>query len=110
MITLNNINNKLDHFDKNIQSQVDAGKLTMATLKESCMLALASGQAKSKENAMECIEIWNKFKKSESDTIQLENAEFKVLKDLIEQNSAQHIRFFHAQILTWLYDCEKSKN
>jgi len=62
---------------------------------------------KSAENSIECYQVGLKLK-LDQDEIQLEDAEFKVLKEAVEANPMRYMAHFHGQLMLKIREWEKT--
>jgi hypothetical protein len=105
MRTIKNIDAQIEHFiDDN--SFPEDQKKQIPTFRQMFKAAVGLSLSKDGEQAIDLYQLGLKLKISESD-INLEDAEFKLLKEKCGENPAKWIGHFHGQVMQKLKDSEK---
>lgn len=102
MKTIKDVDTKPTHFQEDIPEEVAAA---MPTYRKMFKAAVGMGLAKDADNAIDLLQLGLKLK-VEGD-VQLEDAEFKLLKDRCSANTPQWQAHFHAQVMLKLKESEK---
>jgi hypothetical protein len=98
-----------------------AGKLELFSLKDEVELDKSSFKdvfrtiislslGKSADQSLEMLELGMKIKHNKEADLELEDAEFKLLKEKVEANLTQQPAFFHAQLLKKLKESENDSS
>lgn len=101
MKTIKGITEKLAVFSLRETQEVDSNSFQDVFR---TIISLSIG--KSAEQALEMFEIGLKLKNNKESNLELEDAEFKLLKEKVEANPNQQPAFFHAQLLLKLKEAE----
>ena len=102
MKTIKNVDSKPEHFQDDIAPEVAA---TIPTYRKMFKAAVGMGLAKDGENAIDLVQLGLKLRVDGD--INLEDAEFKLLKERCSQNPAQWTAHFHGQVMMKLKEAEK---
>lgn len=95
MKTIKNIDEVVEHFDKDLEKQFNIQPQTYRKMFKS---AIGIGLTKNAEEAIDLIQIGLKLKIDSSDIV-LEDVEFKMLKERCELNFPQWGAHFHGMVL-----------
>ena len=105
MKVIKGIDEKLELF-----SLTDEGeKKDKSSFKDMYRTIVSLSLGKSSEQALEMLELGMKIKGVEKD-LELEDAEFKLLKSKVEDNMTQLPAYFHAQLLLKLKEAENDSS
>ena len=109
MIEVTGLNRKMDHYDEDVKSKIISTGGSMPDMRSMAIQALGKGVGKSKEQSIEAFAVIGLLLKNKGDVINMENAEFKLMKELCEDSSAFTDRFFYAQLVMWVDENEKKQ-
>lgn len=101
MKTIKGITEKLEVFSLKDESEYDK-----TSFQDVFRTIISLSLGKSGEQALEMFELGLKLKKNKETDLELEDAEFKLLKDYVHENKTQQPVFFHGQLLKKLKEAE----
>lgn len=103
MKTIKDVDAKPTHFQDDLPADAAAA---MPTYRKMFKAAVGMGMAKDGENAIDLMQLGLKLKVDGD--IQLEDAEFKLLKQRCSENPAQWLAHFHGQVMLKLREAEEA--
>lgn len=103
MKIIKNIDEKPTSFDENISPEA---LKQMPTFRKLFKAAIGMSTRSNGEQAIDLYQLGLKFKTEEND-ISVEDSEFNLLKEACNQNPANWISHYHAQVMLKLKDAEK---
>lgn len=105
MKVIRGIADKLDLF-----SLKDEGEKDKASFQDVYRTIISLSLGKSGEQALEMFELGLRLKRHKDADIELEDAEFKLLKEHVTENKTQQAAFFHGQLLKKLKEAENDSS
>lgn len=105
MKKINAVDERPTHFQDDITPEVAA---QIPTYRKMFKAAVGMGMAKDGENAIDLMQLGLKLKVDGAD-IELEDAEFKLLKERCSANPAQWVAHFHGQVMFKLKQSEEKR-
>lgn len=103
MKTIKGITDKLELFSISGDSEKDT-----SSYQDVYRTILSLSLGKSSDQAIEMIDVALKLKKNKSKDLDLEDSEFKLLKEHVDTNATRQPAFFQAQLIRKLRDAENA--
>ena len=103
MKTINRLAEKPTHFREDISPEELEN---LPTFRRLFLNQLGGSQGENGEEAIEMYQLGLKIR-SATESVDLEDAQFKILKKVCEKNKIQWLSHFHAQVLLLLKESEK---
>lgn len=103
MKTVPNIDERVTHYIDDVSDQI---KTNLPTYRTMFIISCSAALGKNRNETIDLFDLAMKIKKAPVD-LELEDAEFKLLKSECDQNVGQWVAFLHAQLLRKLDISEK---
>lgn len=104
MKTITALDEKLKHWETGLPAAAEEG---LPTFRQMYVRQLGASLAKDAEQSIAMFSIGAKIRAAEGTEVELEDAEFKTLKEKCESNAAQWAAHYQAQVVMKLRECEK---
>jgi hypothetical protein len=104
MKTITGLENRMKHFSDDPKLAMEE----MPTLRRMLLNLLGAARTASGEESLSLWDIGLKIRREEKSEITLEDAEFKLIKQKIDENGIGWVAHYHAQMLLCIREAEKA--